>query len=54
MMERVYYVSFTTADNGGDDMVYTDFKNNLYSSLSHIMFTHQLRFVDRIYIHIDI
>ena len=33
-------------------MVYTDFKNNLYSSVSHITFTHRLRFVDRILIFI--
>ena len=41
-MESVLYIS-TIVDNGGNDMVYTDFKNNLYSPVSHITFTHQPR-----------
>ena len=43
VMESVLCIS-TIVDNGGDDMVYTDFKNNLYSPVSHITFTHRLRF----------
>ena len=33
--------------SGSDDVMYTDLKNNLYSPVSHITFTHQPRFVDR-------
>lgn len=44
VMEIVMY-SYTVADNGGDDMVYADLKNNLYGSqVSHITFTHLPRF----------
>ena len=39
----------SVADSSGSDgVMYTNLKNNLYSSVSHITFTHQPRFVDRL------
>ena len=45
VMESVLCIP-TVVDNGGDDTVYIDLKNNLYSPVSHITFTHRPRFVD--------
>ena len=45
IMESVLCIP-AVVDNGGDDTVYTDLKNDLYSSVSHITFTHRRRLVD--------
>ena len=41
----ILYCIPTVVNSGGDDVVYGDLKNDLYSSVSHITFTHLPRFV---------